>query len=144
MQDNDQIRGAPERCVVIVDNALPSGRAANAAAVLSLTVGQRHPGLVGPVLIDADGGEMPGLIPIGISVLAASQDELVALAARADDAGFDVVRFPVEGQQTKNYGEFLDAMTRVGRANIRYVGLALTGDRKPISKLVGKFPLLGQ
>ncbi|WP_202966762.1 DUF2000 domain-containing protein [Cupriavidus sp. IDO] len=144
IQDTEPRRNMPERCVVVVDSALPAGRAANAAAVLSLTVGQRHPGLVGAPLIDADGGDMPGLIPIGIAVLAAAQDQLAKLAAAADVAGFDVVRFPVEGQQTKNYDEFLDAMTKVGRADIRYVGLALVGDRKPICKLVGKLPLLGQ
>ena len=97
-----------------------------------------------PPLIDADGRDMPGLIPIGITVLAATQDELSRLAAAADDAGVDVVGFPVEGQQTKNYREFLEVVSTVGRAELRYVGLALVGNRKTISKLVGKLPLLGQ
>lgn len=134
----------PERCVVVVDSALPAGRAANAAAVLALTVGQRHPALVGAPLIDAQGQAMPGLIPIGISVLAASQEQLGELASASDAAGFDVVRFPVEGQQTKNYAEFLDAVRRVERAGLRHVGIALVGDKKPISRLVGKLALLGQ
>lgn len=134
----------PERCVVVVDSALPPGRAANAAAVLALTIGQRHPGLVGAPLIDAQGQAMPGLIPIGISVLAAPQDELGALASAGDAAGFDVLRFPVEGQQTKNYAEFLAAVAQVERPALRYVGIALVGDKKPISKLVGKLALLGQ
>ncbi len=134
----------PERCVVVVDSALPPGRAANAAAVLALTIGQRHPGLVGAPLIDAQGQSMPGLIPIGISVLAAPEDELGALASAGDAAGFDVLRFPVQGQQTKNYAEFLAAVAQVERPALRYVGIALVGDKKPISKLVGKLALLGQ
>ncbi|HTJ98435.1 MAG TPA: DUF2000 family protein, partial [Bordetella sp.] len=54
----------PERCVVVVDKQLPAGRAANAAAVLALTIGQRYPALVGQPLVDASGVEHPGLIPI--------------------------------------------------------------------------------
>ena len=134
----------PERCVIVVDSALPPGRAANAAAVLALTIGQRHPGLVGAPLLDARGQTMPGLIPIGISVLAATQDELGALASAGDAAGLDVLRFPVEGQQTKNYTEFLAAVAQVERDALRYVGIALVGGKKPISKLVGKLDLLGQ
>lgn len=134
----------PERCVIVVDSALPPGRAANAAAVLALTIGQRHPGLVGAPLLDARGQTMPGLIPIGISVLAATQDELGALASAGDAAGLDLLRFPVEGQQTKNYTEFLAAVAQVERDALRYVGIALVGGKKPISKLVGKLDLLGQ
>lgn len=134
----------PERCVVVVDSALPPGRAANAAAVLALTIGQRHPSLVGAPLVDAQGQRMPGLIPIGISVLAASQQQLGELANASDAAGFDVIRFPVQGQQTKSYTEFLDAIAQVDRAVMHHVGIALVGDRKPISRLVGKLPLLGQ
>jgi len=134
----------PERCVIVVDSGLAPGRAANAAAVLALTIGQRHPGLVGAPLLDAKGQTMPGLIPIGISVLAATQDELGVLASAGDAAGFDVLRFPVEGQQTKNYTEFLAAVSQVERVALRYVGIALVGGKKPISKLVGKLALLGQ
>lgn len=134
----------PERCVIVVDIHLPPGHAANAAAVLALTIGQRHPGLVGAPLIDVNGQSMPGLIPIGISVLAATQDELGALASAGDAGGFDVLRFPVEGQRTKNYTEFLAAVAQMERAALRYVGVALVGDKKPISKLVGKLALLGQ
>ena len=134
----------PERCVIVVDSGLAPGRAANAAAVLALTIGQRHPGLVGAPLLDAKGQTMPGLIPIGISVLAATQDELGVLASAGDAAGVDVLRFPVEGQQTKNYTEFLAAVSQVERVALRYVGIALVGGKKPISKLVGKLALLGQ
>lgn len=134
----------PERCVIVVDSNLAPGRAANAAAVLALTIGQRHPALVGAPLVDVKGQTMPGLIPIGISVLAATQDELGALASAGDAEGFDVLRFPVEGQQTKSYTEFLAAVAQVERAALRYVGIALVGHKKPISKLVGRLALLGQ
>lgn len=66
----------PMRCVIAIDQSPPVGRSANAAAVIALTIGQRHPVLVSEPLIDASGFRHPGLIPIGIAVLVASQDTL--------------------------------------------------------------------
>ena len=55
-----------ERCVIVVDESLPAGLAANAAAVLALTLGAREPDLVGADFVDADAQPHPGLIPIGL------------------------------------------------------------------------------
>ncbi len=132
----------PERCVIVVDAALPPGRAANAAAVLALTVGQRQPALVGPPLVDASGVAHPGLIPIGIAVLAADTEALAAIRDKAVAIGCDVVDFPVQGQQTTDYSAFRDAVALVETAALRYVGVALVGPRKPIGKLVANLGLL--
>lgn len=132
----------PERCVIIVDSALPAGKAGNAAAVIALTVGQRHPGLVGAPLIDASGFAHPGLIPIGIAVLAASQDELTAIRNKGLSVTCDVVDFPEQGQQTTHYDDFREAVSTVATEDLRYVGVALIGERKPIGKIVANLGLL--
>lgn len=132
----------PTRCVIVVDAALPPGRAANAAAVIALTIGARHPALVGSPLIDASGFEHPGLIPIGIAVLSAPQAELNALRLKGFDAGCDVVDFPLQGQQTTDYQAFKDVVRDVSSDDLRYVGVALVGEKKPISKIVVKLGLL--
>jgi hypothetical protein len=132
----------PQRCVIVVDNELPPGKAANAAAVLALTVGQRHPSLVGEPLVDASGSVHPGLIPVGIAVLAASQEDMASIRIKAMAAECDIVSFPVQGQQTTDYAAFRDAVAAVSTDDLRYVGLALTGDRKPISKAVANLGLL--
>ncbi len=132
----------PARCVIVIDKDLPGGRLANAIAVISLTIGQRHPVLVGEPLVDASGFAHPGLIPIGVTLLAASQAELPEIRARGLAAGCDVVDFPVEGQQTKDYREFRDAVAALRPEAIRYTGVALVGQRKEISKIVGKLALL--
>lgn len=139
---SEPVPALPARCVIVVDAALPAGLAANAAAVIALTIGARHPGLVGEPLVDASGLAHPGLIPIGIAVLAASQDDLVALRGRAAEAGCELVDFPVQGQQTTNYAAFRDAVAAVPTAELRYVGVALVGEKKPISKLVANLALL--
>jgi len=131
-----------QRCVIVLDKALAIGKAANAAAVLALTLGQRQPGLVGAPLTDASGASHPGLIPIGIAVLAAGADELGAIRAAAIAAACDVVDFPLLGQQTTDYASLLAAVAAVPTAELRYVGLALLGEKKAVAKLVAHLGLL--
>jgi hypothetical protein len=71
------------RCVAVVDKDLAPGHAANAVGVMSITLGALVPELAGADLIDADGEALPGLIPQGITVLAASGDVLRDLRLRA-------------------------------------------------------------
>ncbi len=128
--------------MIVVDRALSVGKAANAAAVLALTVGQRHPGLVGAALVDGSGQSHPGLIPIGITVLAASQQELSLIQSKGRAAACDIVIFPVPGQQSTDYVAFRAAVAGLPESALQYIGLALVGDRKPISKIVASLGLL--
>jgi hypothetical protein len=132
----------PTRCAIVVDASLPAGRAANAAAVIALTLGRRHPHLVGPDLVDASGRAHPGLIPIGIAVLAASAVELNALRAKALKDGIDVVDFPSQGQQTTDYAKFGALVRQVPTEALIYVGVGLYGARKAVGRIVGRFSLL--
>lgn len=132
----------PMRCAIVIDRSLPPGRAANAAAVIALTMGQRHPTLPGPDLIDADGLAHPGLIPIGIAVLGAEADALAPLRDKAAAAGIAIVDFPVQGQETTDYALFRARVAEVRTAALRYVGVGLYGPRKAVGKLVGKLSLL--
>jgi hypothetical protein len=102
----------PERCVIVVDEALPAGLAANAAAVVALTLGAREPALAGPDLVDADDGVHPGLIPMGLPVLTAPQDDLRRLRERAAHNGVGVIDMPTCGQQTNDYHEVREAVSR--------------------------------
>lgn len=129
-----------ERCVIVVDEALAPGKASNAAAVVAFTLGQRHSRLVGAPLREHDGATHPGLIPIGITVLKASADQLNALREKSLPH-CDVVDFPVQGQTTTDYAAFLDAvLTHSGQA-LRYVAVGLLGPRNRVGKLVGGFSL---
>jgi hypothetical protein len=132
----------PNRCVVIMDKGLSGGVLANAIAVIALTVGQRHPVLVGESLVDASGFAHPGLIPTGIPMLCAPQAELAKIRQEALNNDCDVVDFPVEGQQTKNYEEFKETVAQIPTENIKYTGLAVIGQKKTINKIVKKLDLI--
>ena len=132
----------PERCVIVVDQELPPGLAANAAAVLALTLGARAPELAGADFADGDDQTHPGLIPIGLPVLKAPRDELGDLRARAAAAGLGVIDFPTFGQQTTDYEAFRAAVADTPAAQLEYLGLAVYGERRPVGRLTGNLSLL--
>jgi hypothetical protein len=132
----------PQRCVALIDAGLPLGKAANAAAVMALTMGARHPHLVGDALIDAAGNPHPGLIPIGIPVLGAPKEDLPRIRHKAAEAGIEIVDFPVQGQETNDYGEFRRMMSGLAPDSIEYLGIMLFGAKKRVGRIVGKYSLL--
>jgi hypothetical protein len=142
IMETDGSAPEPMRCTIVVDLALPSGRAANVAAVIALTLGKRHPHLAGADLVDGSGHAHPGLIPIGITVLAAAAADLPRVCAKALKAGLDIVDFPSQGQQTNDYTEFGARVREVLTEELSYVGVGLYGTRKAVGKIVGKFSLL--
>lgn len=103
--------------------------------MIALTVGQRHPYFVGNPLVDASGFSHPGLIPIGIPMLKCSKEQLAELRAKALEKGCDVVDFPVQGQQMKNYGEFLDMMSVANTEDLEYLGIAIIGKKNAVNRL---------
>jgi len=134
----------PRRCVAVIDADLSVGKAANAAAVMALTMGARHPQLVGEALIDSAGNAHPGLIPIGIPVLGAPKEDLPGIRRKALEAEIEVVDFPVQGQQTTDYAEFRQMMSGTLPESVAYLGIMLFGARKKVGRIVGKYSLLRQ
>ncbi|MFT8349310.1 DUF2000 domain-containing protein [Clostridium saccharoperbutylacetonicum] len=132
----------PNRCTIIMDSSLSGGLLANAIAVIALTAGRRHPVLLREPLVDASGGIHPGLIPTGIPMLCTNQEDLKALRKAALEKGCDVIDFPVEGQQTKNYEEFLSITRDIPSDDMKYLGIALVGSKKAISKLTVKCDMI--
>ena len=133
-----------ERCVIVLDDDLAPGLAANAAAVLAVTLGATVDGLAGPDLIDADGGLHPGLFEKGLPVLVAAREGLPELRARALAAGVGVIDIPAVGQQTNDYDEVRAHVARTATADLEYLGLALHGPRRAVSRVTGTLRLLGR
>src|SRR5215208_7555992 len=67
------------KCVLVVADDLPPGLAANAAAVLALSLGRRLPDLVGPDVRDGGGTTHAGLTWIPLPVLRAPRGALARL-----------------------------------------------------------------
>lgn len=138
--DATQTLRDPERCVIVVNAALSPGKASNAAAVVAFTLGQRHSHLVGAPLREPDGTAHPGLIPIGITVLKATTEQLTVLRRKSLEH-CDVVDFPMQGQTTTDYEAFLREVGTVPGDALQYLAVGLVGPRKKIGKLAGGFAL---
>ncbi|KGD85078.1 hypothetical protein C7434_0628 [Pantoea sp. PNA 14-12] len=129
------------RCVMILNSALPAGKATNAAAVIALTLGQRHPSLVGEDLEDATTQRYPGLIPVGIPVLGADSAQLSTVWRQSEQTDCDIVVFPEQGQSTTDYQAFSDTMKTLPAPEWRLLGMAIVGDKKAVRKLTAKLNL---
>jgi hypothetical protein len=132
----------PEHLVIVVDEALPPGLAANAAAVVAFTLGAQLPDLRGPDVADADGAVLPGLIPIGLPILRAGAGALTALHAGAVEAGLGAVAMPVFGHQTNDYDEFRALVAGTPGAELQFLAVAVHGPRRQVRRLTGSFGLL--
>lgn len=130
------------RTVVVLDRQLPLGLAANAAAVLALTLGALEPELPGPDYTDAAGSAHAGLFPAGLPVLAAESDDLSRLRERARAGGVRVVDFPAAGQQTNDYEQFRATVANTAPDRLRYLGVLLHGPAKTVRSLTGGLALL--
>ena len=125
---------------MVVDEALAPGLAANAAAVMALTIGTKVPALVGEEFVDGAGERHPGLITTGLPVLRASADALPALRARALEAEVGVIGFPRSGQTTTDYEHFRAMVAETDAPE--YLSLAFYGDGKTLRRLTGSLGLL--
>jgi hypothetical protein len=137
------IASAPLRTVIVIDRDLPTGRAANAAAILAVSLGATHSDMPGADLVDAGGVRHPGLFPEGLPILAARATEMVRLREAAS-ATPDVllIDFPAAGQTTTDYEEFRATVARTRPEDLRYVGIALRGPATVIRALTKRLSLL--
>lgn len=134
-----------EKCVIILDEQLPIGAAANTAAILGVTIGMRLPDVVGRDVCDAAGRAHAGIIRFPIPVLKASPEKLAALRETLYLPGYEevtAVDFSSLAQECRTYGEFTGKISLCPPQDLRYIGLALCGDKKKINRLTGNLPLL--
>ena len=131
-----------EKCVILLSPALPIGMAANTAAVLSVTLGRLRPDMVGADVRDQEGGVHRGIITFPIPILTADEEQLRTLHRQAEAAGLTAVDFTDLSQGCRTYKEYIERMGRTPETALRYIGLALCGERKQVDQLTGSLPLL--
>lgn len=134
-----------EKCVLVLNDALPPGLLANTAAILGITLGERRPWLVGADLRDAEGELHCGIITLPVPVLKGNADMLRALRQKLYDPeylGLTVVDFSALAQGCKSYEEFTGKMRTARQADLDWLGIALCGEKKKVNKLTGSMPLL--
>ena len=81
-----------EKCVIVVDETLSLGMAANTAVILGLTLGEEEPSIIGPKVRDKSGREHLGITIAPIPVLKGSRAVMMELREKlcAHDAPHDM------------------------------------------------------
>ena len=132
-----------KKCVMVLDGRLPVGLAVNAAAVLAVTLGHKVEAIVGADVADGSGTFHAGLVSIPIPILKADAETIGDIRGRAaQDESVLVVDLTDPAQTSKTYEEYKAKMAAATSEDLRYLGLALHGDKKPVNKLTGGLPLL--
>ena len=136
-------RDVPFKWVVVVDQALPAGRAVNAAVCVAGATTQRTVGLLGEDAVDADDSTHPGLPWVGCTVLGAPAQRLTDLRRQAvAQPGVAVIDMPTQAQHTRVYDDYLYAVGNSRGADLSYYAVSLFGPRRIIDKLVKGLSLL--
>lgn len=134
-----------EKCVMVIDESLPLGFAANTAAIMGITLGKRMPQVVGADVTDGSGNEHLGIIEFPVPILRGSPAALRHIRKRLYEPEFAdllVADFTDLAQGCRTYAEFIEKMAHVPECDLRYYGIAICGPRKKVSKLTGSMPLL--
>lgn len=132
------------KVVIVLDEELPLGLLANAAAALAFSVSPSLPDCVGAAVSDLSGDRHPGITNIPLPILAASAARLADLKeAAADTKDASCTDFSNIAQNSKNYDDYAMALGKATPESIRYLGLCIYGEDATVRSLTGNLPLLG-
>ena len=134
-----------EKCVVIIDETLPVGMAANTAAILGLTIGKEEPSIIGPVVTDGAGREHLGITIAPIPVLKGSRAVMMDLREKLYDPEYSDVKtvdFSETAAYSNSYQDYTERLAEQSGSAIRYIGIGLIGPKKKVNRLTGGLPLL--
>ncbi|MDF2546313.1 MAG: hypothetical protein K0R93_1211 [Anaerosolibacter sp.] len=132
------------KCVMIFDEALPTGLLANTAAALGLSLGNHVPGLIGPDVTDFDGALHKGITAVPIPVLAVDGDTLKSLyrIAMKESKELLVIGFSTTAQQCHSYDMYCERIMQKSGNELDYLGLCFYGPKKIVNRLCGQLKLL--
>jgi len=136
-------RKARLKWVVVVNDGLAPGQAANAAICVAAATMPHVSGLLGPDAKDADGTVHPGLPWAGCSVVTADDATLRAIRGRAEAHELTFVAdMPAVGQAVRVYDEYLDAVARTPGDEMAYAAVGIVGPRNKVDRIIRSLPLL--
>lgn len=131
------------KCVMVLDEELATGLLVNTAGVLALTLGRKLDSIIGPDVIDGSGRSHVGITTIPIPILKAKSDVVRDIRLKAEGTN-DLMAVDVTdaAQTTKTYEDYTEKIAAVNSEELKYLGVALYGSKKPVNKLTGNLPLL--
>lgn len=133
------------KCVMVIDEALPLGIIANTAGIMGITLGKHIPEFIGPKVTDKSGSSHLGIIQIPVPVLKADREKIKEIRERLYQPEFNgliVVDFSDVAQSCNVYDDYIQKAAAVEETNFTYLGIGISGEKKLVNKLTGNLPLL--
>lgn len=134
-----------QKCVMLIDEALPIGLIANTTAILGATLGKEFPNGIGAAVYDSNNQEHLGIVNYPIPILKSSEESLSTLRTVLNDERYSsltVIGFSNIAQTCGSYELYTEKMKNTAPEQIHYYGLCLHGSKKLVNKLTGSLPLL--
>ena len=79
-----------EKCVMVIDENLPSGIIANTAAIMGITLGKQRQEIVGADVYDRTGNRHLGIIEFPVPILKGNADVIKAIREKFFGSGAGV------------------------------------------------------
>ncbi len=134
-----------EKCVIIVDEALPIGIIANTTAIIGITLGKQFPESVGCDVTDNSGRSHLGIIQIPVPILKANKEKLKTIREMIYSPHYEeltCVDFSDVAQSCNDYDGFIEKAAGTDENDYTYFGIGIYGSKKLVNKLTGNLPLL--
>ena len=134
-----------QKCVMVIDAALPLGLIANTAAMLGISIGKLHPEMVGADVTDASGKTHAGISAYPISMLKGDEALLKELRHKLYEPEFSAltaVDFSDVAQKINVYADYARESGETPESEHAYFGIAIFGEKKKVNRLTGMLPLL--
>ncbi|MCH1983351.1 DUF2000 domain-containing protein [Ruminococcus sp. OA3] len=134
-----------EKCVMVIDENLPSGLIANTAAILGITMGKKMPEVVGSDVADKTGNLHLGIIEFPVPILKGDPVSIKEIRKKLYTPDFSdllAVDFSELAQGCKTYDEFTGKMQQAEGTDLKYMGVAICGPKKKVNRLTGSMALL--
>lgn len=140
---SEATRSAKYKWVIVIDTAVPTGRATNAVACVAATTGALVEGLIARGGPDATGHFHPGLPWAGCSVLGGTAADLASAHAKATGSeGVLVVDMPAAAQTHRIYDGYLKELASTASSDLGLCAFSIIGPRNRVDKIVKKLTLL--
>ena len=133
------------KCVMVIDEDLPTGIISNTSAMMGITLGKQIPEAVGMDVTDQTGNNHLGIIAVPVPILKGTRLQIKELRDKLYHGEYEeltVVDFSDVAQSCNDYDEFIDKIAGVPESELQYFGIAICGSKKKVNKLTGNMALL--
>lgn len=141
----ETLSSATHKCVLVIDNAQPTGIVVNIASVLSMTLGCKVDHIVSHDVYDKQGKKHLGITQLPIPILGASGEKIKEIYNHFLSLGLEdavLVDFSTIAQHARTYDEYEQAMAEANDDELHYIGIGICAEKKVVNKATGNLSLI--